>query len=301
MKKLLFTTIFISTAIFFSCSKKSAGVREASSAAIHQQAKSVDAAFTGTGYNPEIMEEADEAGESKSSIQPTNRKIIYTGSISLEVKSLEQTQNDVQKWVNDFGGYIAEVSMGSRLANFTAKIPAASFTNAMEQAASFGSILHKQIQTSDVTDEFYDLKTRLETKKVMLDRLQTYLKNASAIKDMIEIETKINEVTSDFEAMQGQMNRLSSRIDFATVTISATLPPNRTEEGFAFPDARGKAKTLFGDLLGFLVNLFFILLYIVFYGIPIILALALFYWLCFGKVGLLRKLFQKISVRKNKE
>ncbi|MBR4386186.1 MAG: DUF4349 domain-containing protein [Treponema sp.] len=297
MKKTLLAVIFAFTAIFFSCAKKEAFK---ASGAMHQEVKSADAmmdtSFSGTGYNPE---ESAEASENKSS-QPANRKIIFTGSISLEVESLEETQSAVQKWVDDFGGYISDSSMGARSANFTARIPSASFERAMEQASSFGTILRKDIESSDVTDEFYDLKTRIETKKILVERLESYLKNASAIKDMMEIETKINDVTSDLERMQGQMNRLSSKIDFATVKISAKLPANQTEEGFALPDASEKAKNLFGGLLSFIINLFFILLYIVFYGAPIVLVVALFYWLCFGKIGLLRKLFYKVSNHKTK-
>ncbi|MCR5318807.1 MAG: DUF4349 domain-containing protein [Treponema sp.] len=295
MKKLLFVTILALTALFVSCSKKYSASQSKSLAALHETA---DGAFSGTGYNPETPASAEDA---KAPTLPTGRKLIFTGTINLEVESLEKTQASVQKWVHDFGGYISESSMGARSANFTARIPSASFESAMEQASTFGTILLKNIESSDVTDEFYDLKSRLETKKVLLERLQNYLKNATAIKDMMEIETKINDVTSDLERMQGQMNRLSGKIDFATVNISAKLPANHTEEGFALPNAGEKAKDLFGGFISFIINLIFVLLYIVFYGIPIILVVALFYWICFGKLGLLRKLFRKISVHKVKE
>ncbi|MBQ2355241.1 MAG: DUF4349 domain-containing protein, partial [Treponema sp.] len=67
------------------------------------------------------------------------------------------------------------------------------------------------------------------------------------------------------------------------------------------PDAKEKAKNLFCGLLTFLVDLFFILLYIILYGVPIVLVIALIYWLCFGKIGIVRKLFIKLSNHKNKE
>ncbi|MBR3549652.1 MAG: DUF4349 domain-containing protein [Treponema sp.] len=295
MKKLLFVTIIALEALFVSCSKKYSASQSKSLAALHETA---DGAFSGTGYNPETPASAEDA---KAPTLPAGRKLIFTGTINLEVESLEKTQALVQKLVHDFGGYISESSMGARSASFTARIPSASFDRAMEQASTFGTILLKNIESSDVTDEFYDLKSRLETKKVLLERLQNYLKNATAIKDMMEIETKINDVTSDLERMQGQMNRLSGKIEFATVNISAKLPANHTEEGFALPNAGEKAKELFGGFFSFIINLIFVLLYIVFYGIPIILVVALFYWICFGKLGLLRKLFGKISVHKVKE
>lgn len=300
MKKLLFVTIIAVAmlalaALFASCAKKSASQSKAMDA--FRETADATSAFTGTGYNPEAPAKAENA---KQSTQPLNRKIIFNGTISLEVESLEQTQAAVQKWVRDFGGYISQSYMDGTSANFTTRIPSSSFDIAMEQASSFGKILYKNIESTDVTDEFYDLQTRIETKKVLVERLQSYLKNANSVKDMMEIETRVNEVTSDLETMQGQMNRLARKIDFATVTITVNLPPKKIEEYYKVPDAKEKAKDLFCGLLTFLVDLFFILLYIILYGAPIVLVIALIYWLCFGKVGLLRKLFRKISVRKDK-
>ena len=295
MKKLLFVTIIALAALFASCSKKSASQSKAMDA--FRETADATSAFTGTGYNPEAPATAENA---KQSTQPLNRKIIFNGTISLEVESLEQTQAAVQKWVRDFGGYISQSYMDGTSANFTTKIPSSSFDVAMEQASGFGKILHKNIESTDVTDEFYDLQTRIETKKVLVERLQSYLKNANSVKDMMEIETRVNDVTSDLETMQGQMNRLAGKIDFATVTITVNLPPKKIEEYYKVPDAKEKAKNLFCGLLTFLVDLFFILLYIILYGAPIVLVIALIYWLCFGKVGLLRKLFGKLSVRKEK-
>ncbi|MBQ3980636.1 MAG: DUF4349 domain-containing protein, partial [Treponema sp.] len=270
MKKLLFVTIIALAALFASCAKKSASQSKAMDA--FRETADATSAFTGTGYNPEAPAKAENA---KQSTQPLNRKIIFNGTISLEVESLEQTQAAVQKWVRDFGGYISQSYMDGTSANFTTKIPSSSFDVAMEQASGFGKILHKNIESTDVTDEFYDLQTRIETKKVLVERLQSYLKNANSVKDMMEIETRVNEVTSDLETMQGQMNRLAGKIDFATVTITVNLPPKKIEEYYKVPDAKEKAKNLFCGLLTFLVDLFFILLYIILYGAPIVLVIAL--------------------------
>ena len=116
----------------------------------------------------------------------------------------------------------------------------------------FGKIRRKNIYTSDVTDQYYDLETRLLTKRELLKKLQGYLKNASNMDEILKIETKISDVTSELEVMQGQMNRLSKQISFSTITINAKLPANHTEEGFVFPDA----KDGFRDFVSNLVEIF---------------------------------------------
>ena len=118
---------------------------------------------------------------------------------------------------------------------------------------------------------------------------------------MIEIESKINEVTSDIEVMQGQLNRLSSLISYSTITISANLPVNQTQQGFVMPDAKSKFREFARDVVYFFVQFFFVILYVIIYGIPILAAALLLYWLLIGKIGILRKIFNKIKARKNSQ
>lgn len=222
------------------------------------------------------------------------RKLIRNGTVSVEVQSLAEVKAGVESWVKKYGGYIANSSEGNSDATFTVKIPSGRFDEAMGETNSFGKVTSKNVSSKDVTDRFYDLSTRLEAKRVMQERLESYLKSAKDIKDMLEIESKLNDVTADLEAMQGQMNRLSAQISFSEITVFARLKPNHTDEGFVMPDVGGKFSNLLGDVVYFAVGILFVLIYIVIFGVPIILIIALLYWICFGKIGLVRKLFGKL-------
>ena len=227
--------------------------------------------------------------------QAYERKLIRTGHISLEVASLSEVKGSIESWVKKYGGYVASSNESGNSVSFTVKIPSPRFEEAMGETASFGKIRNKNISSQDVTERYYDLKTRLEAKRVMQERLEGYLKSAKDIKDMMEIEGKLNDVTADLEAMQGQLNRLSSQIDFSEINIDARLRPNQTETGFTMPDVGGKFSDLLSNVVYFFVGLLFVLIYAVIFGVPIILVLALLYWLCFGKIGLLRKLFARLK------
>ncbi len=300
--------------LFPSCSKKSFSGSYASSAdsaieskAMYEEEAYMDmddmegASFSGSGYDKNFTAEAPAEPEPVPSPKQENqketfeRKLIRTGYIRLEVEGLGDFKGKVENWVKNYGGYIASSDEGSSYVNYTVKIPSNRFDEAMGETASFGKLKNKNINSQDVTDRYYDLKSRLETKRVMQERLENYLKSAKDVKDMLEIESKMNEVTSDLEAMQGQMNRLSSQIDFSEITISANLRPNHTESGFQMPDVGHKFGNLLYNVVDFFISLFFTLLYVVIFGIPIILVLALLYWLCFGKIGLIRKLFAKLK------
>lgn len=235
------------------------------------------------------------APEPQKSQESYERKLIKNGNVRLEVQNLAEVKAGVESWVKKYGGYIASSDEGSSNVTFVVKIPSDRFEEAMGETSSFGKVTGKNVSSKDVTDRYYDLKSRLETKRIMQDRLENYLKSAKDIKDMLEIESKLNDVTADLESMQGQMNRLSAQIGFSEITVFARLKPNHTDEGFTMPDIAGKFSDLWGNIVYFVVGLFFVIIYVVLFGIPVVLIIALLYWLCFGKIGLLRKLFAKLK------
>ena len=233
---------------------------------------------------------------------PENRKLIRTGNIRFEVSSLAETKAAVEAWAKRFDGYVSDFSEDGRSLGMTVHIPSSAFDDAMSSSGTIGKIVSKSADSVDVTDRFYDLDSRLATRRVLLERLQSYLREAKNMKDMLEIETKINDVTAEIEQMQGQFNRLSKQIDYSEIYIEANLPYNHTEDrGFIFPDLKSAFIEFCETVVGFFANFIFVVLYIIIFGIPILCVAFLLYWICFGKIGVLRKLFEKIRAGKKEK
>ena len=228
-----------------------------------------------------------------------NRKLIRTGHIRFEVSSLAEAKAATEAWAKRFGGYVSDFSEDERSLGMTVHIPSPAFDDAMASSGGIGKILSKSADSVDVTDRFYDLDSRLATRRVLLERLQSYLRDAKNIKDMLEIEMKINDVTAEIEEMQGQFNRLSKQIDYSEIYIEANLPYNHAEDrGFIFPDLKSAFIEFCETVVGFFTGFVFVVLYILIFGIPILCVAFLLYWICFGKIGVLRKLFAKIRAGK---
>lgn len=230
-----------------------------------------------------------------SSETTQERKIIKTGSLSYEVKNLSETEEKIVAWLEGFGGYIADTWTNRNNMNVTVKVPSSSFEDAMNSTGDFGELLSRSISTEDVSENYYDLETRLETRKILQEKLESYLAGAKSISDLLEIERQLNDVTSELESMEKQFRRLSNQIDFSTISISCRLPANTTEAGFETPDFLQGLKDFGYNALQFLCNFGLGILYIILVGVPSVLLIALLYWLCFGKIGLVRKLFNKLK------
>ncbi len=302
MKKI---ALFLTSLLFliFGCSKKSESVSFATASFDEQKAAGASLSmrsakqFAVDDEMPAEFESAEEEADIEEGTLGTSfeRKLIRTGSVNLEVESLREAREKAEEWVKSFGGYITSSSESGNYLSISARIPRSHFDEAMVATGKFGRMISKNVYSRDVTEQFYDLSSRLKTKEVMLSRLQSYLEVAKDVKDMIQIESKLNEVTSDLEVMRGQMNRLSGQIEYSTVDLSMSLPVNRTEDGFVLPDARSKIRAFVGNVLAFFVGLFFAILYVIVFGVPLVLLSALIFFLCFGKIGLIRKLFARLK------
>ena len=232
-----------------------------------------------------------------NSASSTERKLIKNGDISVEVQNLSNAEKAVGEWASKFGGYIESSYSGETSGSITVRIPAKNFDEAMSEAGNFGTVKSQNISTQDVSERFYDLKTRLESKKVMRERLQKYLSQAKDVKDMLQIERELNSVVTDIESMEGSMARLSSQIDLSTITVSYSLPYRADPAGgsFRWPSFGEGFRHFVSNLVDFFACLLKIVLYIVICGIPVLAVLGFMFWLLFGKIGLVKKIFKKLK------
>lgn len=249
---------------------------------------------TSYGYAPEGPgnQSGISNGENGTSVE---RKLIKRGNVNIEVQNLKKAQESVEKWCQDFGGYVESFSDSPTFSHYSLRIPVIKFDEALNSVGDLGEIKSKNISTQDVSEQFYDLQTRLSTKKIMKERLQKYLTQAKDVKDMLQIEKELNNTISEIESMEGRMKRLSGQIEFSSVNISLELPHRTTDEGFVWPDFLQGFREFLSNCVDFFVGLFGIMIYAIVFGVPIIAILAFLYWLLIGKKGLLIKLFKKLS------
>lgn len=223
------------------------------------------------------------------------RKLILTGYATIEVNTISNLDNQIEQWVKNFGGYISWSDGNEKSFNVTVKIPSQKFYDAMNSARDFGTVKNYNINSTDVTDEYYDIDARIESKRILRDKLQGYLQQATNIKDIMEIERELNEVQSELESFEGRMKRLSNQIDFSEINLNFFMPQGKTNAGYQFPDYKKSFRQFAINVLSFLKTFVIALCYFVAFGIPLVAAFLFFFWLLFGKVGIIRKLFNKLK------
>ena len=100
-------------------------------------------------------------------------------------------------------------------------------------------------------------------------------------------------MTTEIEQLEGSFRGLNRDIDYSTVTFSFSPPLVETVYN-RVPSFYNAFSTLKYAVITFLYYLTFILIYLIIFGIPVILILGLIYVTGWGEIGLIRRFFAKL-------
>jgi len=168
-----------------------------------------------------------------SAAGPADRQVIYTGDFKLRVSNRDEARDRTVKLAEELGGYVQE----EREEMIMFRVPAAKFRDAVRRVSEIGRILSREVLATDVTEEYVDLKIRLEVKKKFLSELQELYAKGGALKDLLEIKREIDKVTEEIERLEGRMRYLTNRIAHSTVIVRFQVAARQVDRTFKLPFA----------------------------------------------------------------
>ncbi|MCL2755012.1 MAG: DUF4349 domain-containing protein [Oscillospiraceae bacterium] len=161
-----------------------------------------------------------------SNVPEVQRHIIRNAFMQVETdESLSATELYalVLARANALGGHesAAESQSRERLSTVraTLRIPPEKLDEFMDYVGENAEVIQRKIDTDDVTAEFYDLQTRLETKRGTLGAYFNLLEKAEEPEDIIRVQRIIDTITEEIEAVEGRMRVIRGLTDMATVRL----------------------------------------------------------------------------------
>ena len=159
-------------------------------------------------------------------------KIIQTGDILIETVDFDKSIKNIVAYVESIGGFIQSENVQSkganysteqsslRSGNFVFRVPYDKFPAFFAKAGDFGSVKNQSRNGEDITDQYSDTATKLVTLKIRQERLQTLMKKATKLSDIIELEKEIQNVAYEIDTLTGNLKKLDSLVSFSTISVS---------------------------------------------------------------------------------
>jgi hypothetical protein len=226
-----------------------------------------------------------------------DRKVIMTGNIQIETTEFDKAVNEIRKITAGYGGYIESSSTYTyekdrRVSTITMKVPQSAFEAAFAQVKNLGKVKSEQTSGQDVTRQFIDLSARLKNLKAEEEKLVEIMNRAMTVSDILQVEKELSRVRYEIESTTAQLNYLSSRVEFATITVTVSEPEPVVSSGWGLEEAFREAVRAFVGMIGGLIV-------VTGYLIPLVLYCALVLVILYLLVKALLELYKRYIKKKS--
>jgi hypothetical protein len=164
----------------------------------------------------------------------TTEKIESTGTIGVKVSSghVQSALSKLSSFVTRDGGFVdsTQAVMGSQThgsfssGTIVLEVPQASFKLLVAQAQEVGHATSVTTNSNDVTSQYVNLQARIDALKVSLNQYLKIMTQATSISGILAVQNQINQIQSQIEQDQGQLNVLNHETTYATLTVNVTTP-----------------------------------------------------------------------------
>ena len=152
------------------------------------------------------------------------KKFISTGGFEFQSENIESDYTAILGILPKYNAYVERENKDkseSRINyNLNIRVESNSYDSLYNQLNTFAKLLdNKYSNLEDVTERYYDLKSRIKNKKALEERYITLLNKTTTIKEILEIEKNLNDIRTEIERLEGQYQQLNQQIKFSTIYL----------------------------------------------------------------------------------
>ncbi len=232
-----------------------------------------------------------------------SQKIIKRYNYSYETEHFDAAFSYLKERVERYGGYISNSRVagdnydtGYRTLSMTARIPAEQSDEFVSGLGELGTVVTQSQSAEDVTLQYSDTESRIETLETEQERLLSLLEKADSLETIITLEDRLTEVRYELESYQSRKKMYDSLIHYSTIdiTLSEVKYTVEVDESTFFSRiATGLERSLrdvISGLVGFVEFIIIHLPYCLVWGIII-----------FAIVKMIRRLVRRTREKKEKK
>ncbi|MFC5403047.1 DUF4349 domain-containing protein [Cohnella soli] len=152
------------------------------------------------------------------------RKVIYKANLVMKVEQFRTAEEQLTNLIHLSGAYVLQFSDSRNVdevgATYVIKVPSDGFSSFLGQLQKIKNLdFQRQVEGSDVTEEYVDLESRLKAKQVVEARLLSFMDKATKTDDLVRFSNELAQVQEEIEQVKGRMRFLQQNVAFSTVSL----------------------------------------------------------------------------------
>lgn len=154
----------------------------------------------------------------------SQRVVIKESNLSLLVKNVRETGDQIVNTAKTMGGYMVQVNYNNPseqgFATVSVRVPTDRLDDALSQfRASAIKVTSENLLGTDVTDQYQDLDQNLATLKATRAKFEEILKKATTVQEILEVNREIITLEQQIDYATGQKMALADNARLTKITI----------------------------------------------------------------------------------
>src|SRR4029453_18394905 len=158
-------------------------------------------------------------------------RIVRPANVQLEVgegrlnTTVNQATDVVRKAKGIYVGSSTTVPSGEPASGqVTFRVPVDAFESVLRELKGLGTYRGEESSTEDVTNQYIDLNGQLAAWRARERVSLPLLDRARSVTDVIAVQNQLQQVQSNIERLQGQVNYLEDQSSFSTIVLQLHEP-----------------------------------------------------------------------------
>ena len=180
--------------------------------------------------------EAKAGGDSSDPNSVTGQKLVYTGSVTIETLTYEDTVRNVRDRIKQYKGIIEQENewdgdhswyytdgrkrTTNRNISMTVRIPTRDFESFMNDMDGAGKVTSRSQNVENISRKYSDNSIEIESLELQQTRLLEMMDKAETVEEMIMIEERLSEVQTKLNQKKSYRSSMDTDVEYSTIYLN---------------------------------------------------------------------------------
>lgn len=168
----------------------------------------------------------------------STRKLTRRADISLTVDDVDAAAGQVRAAAAAEDGIVLAEAVSSEpedaqtggFSTVTISVPSERLDATLDRLSKIGDVHSRNASTDDVTAQYVDTESRVETMKASVERVRALMGQATKLADIVNLEAELSRRQADLEATQSQLAALKDAVAMSPVEVRLSTDVTVLEE-----------------------------------------------------------------------
>jgi hypothetical protein len=158
------------------------------------------------------------------------KMLVYNANMGLTVKNSDSTISQITRIAAEQKGYVVSKSNYQ----ITIRIESEKLDGTVAQVSKLGKLTRKNVSTTDVSDNYADIKIRLDNAEKARTRYLELLAKAENVEAALKVEKELERLNTEIDQLRGQVIKMEHDVRFSTLTVNVNQKQKLGPLGYLF-------------------------------------------------------------------